>query len=206
MRLIRAIDKLALENRRRHFRVDSVLSVGWREVTAAEIDAIRTDYLAVREFSGEQLQQEQAILQGLHRVEQHYPDLGELLMRLNSKIDALRGEVEAMRQRHQRHNDIANRGHHSVNLSASGMALLLQQPLERDSQLLLQLELPAIGLPLQVVAKVIYSLWQPEESLWRTGMEFEYLFDDDQQLIQHHVMQVQQQQLAQRAQHKPPLA
>ncbi len=128
----------------------------------------------------------------LNNIKQSNPELAQYLELLNSKIDALG------RHLFENESNLQARETTHVNLSATGIAFETTEPYKDGQALSIQLVLLPEEIGIQVYGRVINKK-TPDNNTQLTCIDFEYIREEDQELIIKHNLSKQMKILRERS-------
>ena len=182
--------------RRRYFRIDDrailkyrVLPPGEREAIVARLSRAPATRHALANTFANVSQQMQHLLR---RIEQTEPDIALCLDTLNEKLDML------ARQLSLEASQMADEPVRAVNVSAAGICFEAEDALDPGGLLELRLLLLPSYVGVSAVGTVVRcDETAPEESdlPYRIAVDFDYLRDDDRELLVQHVVRRETEQL-----------
>ncbi len=205
--MIKSMSTTTLPNRRQDFRVETQIKLNRTPFNPEQRENLRRDYFSQRNEQIRSHEQDRLIASAIRRIEPRYPDLADLFIHFYEKLARQQRELieritvlEQQAQPASPHTATDSLEPLAINLSRGGLALFFDEPLPVGSEWLLDITLLPSNQQFKVTAQVIYQLHQPDSPLgsWRMGLEFNYLYEDDERIITQHVMQAQQEQLARR--------
>lgn len=184
--------------RRRYFRIDDEIILVYRSISPQDMpdpEQFQSRFVDCFSLTStlEYLTQESQAQ--LRLIQRDYPDVAKYFEALERKINVLAQAFMVS------HNSLTDQPTHKVNLSASGIAFDTAQFLAEGQILELKMVVPPGLVGIVTFGKVIYCRKQ-EDGLYRTGVDFFSLRDQDREFLIRHVIKRQLTQL--RAQRRSP--
>lgn len=174
------------KERRRYFRIQDTIELGFRVLSAEE--AADPDALLGKGEQLDTVEKELAML--LIQLQAKHPDLSRVFELINRKIDFVHHELE-----HSGRVDMTREYEaRQVDISGCGAAFPVAESLEKDEHLLLQINLPAPYRSVRTVASVISCkpMSSPQGALDKmVRVEFEHIADNDQEILIQYLMKRQ---------------
>ncbi|MCW8887655.1 MAG: PilZ domain-containing protein, partial [Gammaproteobacteria bacterium] len=133
-------------------------------------------------------EREHRIHSGIRNVQIKYPDLGDILVLLNHKIDQI---AHSFNDPHSAQSDeIDSR---PVNISASGIAFFQDSPLGHNTALEMNLTLYLDQQPLKLFGVVVDCIEQKTAEIehYKISVEFDYIIEEDRDELVHYIMKQQ---------------
>jgi hypothetical protein len=173
--------------RRRYFRIDDEIMLVYRTISQEEVpgpEYFQSQFIDHFSLTStlEYLTRESQVQ--LRLIQRDYPEVSKYLETLERKIQVLAQAFMVS------NNHLAEQPTHKVNLSASGIAFDAEQPLAEGQILELKMVVPPVLVGILTFGKVIYCREQPD-GLYRTGVDFLALRDQDREFLIRHVVKRQ---------------
>ncbi len=185
------------EDRRHYFRVEDALQVTYRAIPAEEKDSWLESYR--KGFSGgfsasaEIMVMRQEVVTLMRNIALQYPDIGAYLASLDRRVEVLARHVDAV------YSDLTEQPVRSGNISASGLAMQVENPLEPGTLLEMKLLLLPSHTGMVLPAEVIDCDKADETDIpYLLRVNFSHLREQDRDLLIRHVIQRQSEMLRQR--------
>ncbi len=190
---------IADEERRRYFRVDDAVSLSYHLVPREELSGrlerleqdLESDFTIMRSLAA--ISQQMSGI--MHKIESSEPDVADYLKAIDQKIDLL-GRAFLVQN-----TDLTDQPAEAVNISASGMAFRVKQPVEIGAVLELKiLLLPSFTGILTFAEVVACDQGQEDDDGYSHDLRvnFIHLRDDDQDVLIRHVIRRQSEMLRKR--------
>jgi hypothetical protein len=183
-----------IEERRRFFRIDDAINLYYKIVDEQEVIAaskMTDDVLSSCSLvtALDLLDQESRII--MIRVEKNEPEIAEYLKTLDAKINLLAQAV--MRQG----NDFTESTMCNTNISASGLAIEIDHPIEAGEYLEIKLLLTSCIAVILVYGRVVYCQKNIEDAAmpYQVGIDYVNLNDQDREILIKHIVKRQMQQI-----------
>jgi len=184
----------AIDERRRFFRIDDAINLYYKIVDEQEVIAaskMTDDVLSNCSLvtALDMLDQESRII--MMRVEKNEPEIAEYLKTLDAKISLLAQAV--MRQG----NDFTESTTCNTNISASGLAIEIDHPIEVGEYLEIKLLLTSCIAVILVYGQVVYCQKNTEDGAmpYQVGIDYVNLNDQDREILIKHIVKRQMQQI-----------
>ncbi|MDJ0828112.1 MAG: PilZ domain-containing protein [Rhodobacter sp.] len=169
--------------RRRFFRIDDEVMLGFELIEQGEVDARLDDFwqnehaFSIRNNYNFQIEQQIA---DFNRIEKKMPELARYLSVMQAQIDLITERlVEDERD--------AALTQRPVNISAQGVSFDDEAAPPESALVELNLKLLPSGLRLVIIARVIKVETQPESEQYRISLDFEYVHEADREILIKHV-------------------
>jgi hypothetical protein len=186
---------MALEERRRYFRIDDEINLFYKKVDEKVLS--ETSYISESILSNCSLatalkmaSQETALL--MYRIEKNHPDIADYLKMLETKIDLLSQAITINTVEFQESST------RNANISAAGIAFDSEESLEVGQYLEIKMLLVNCMAVIVVYGIVVYS--KPNEDLdkhfpFTVGVDYINMKEQDRELLIRHVVKRQLQQI-----------
>lgn len=171
------------DERRRFFRIDDEVLLGYEVIEPAEVDARLDDFwqnehvYSIRNNYNFQIEQQIA---DFNKIEQKMPELGRYLSVMRQQIDRITDRLIG-------DEEDAGLVQLPVNISAQGISFSSDQAPPRSALVELKLKLLPSGLRLVIIARVIKVENQPDSADHRVSLDFEYVHEADREILIKHV-------------------
>lgn len=180
------------EDRRRFFRIDDAINLYYKivdEQTVITASKTTDDVLSSCSLitALELLGQESRTV--LYRVEKREPEIAEYLKLMDSKIGLLAQAVI------QQDNSLSESKLCKTNLSASGLAIEVDTPVNEGEFLEVKLFLSSCIAVVMLYGKVIYCRKVDKSSTYQIGIDYINLKDEDREILIKHIVKRQMQQI-----------
>jgi c-di-GMP-binding flagellar brake protein YcgR len=178
--------------RRRYFRIEDRVALTYRvldeETLAAALSRLGAGYPDKLSLASGFATASSQMRHTLERFRKDMPDVASYLEALNEKLDLV---VQLLATTE---NDLANEPTHEVNLSASGISFVADEPVAIDRHVEMKLLLFPSYTCLLCFGTVVHC--DPAEkgrptSLYNIGVDFTHIREEDRDLIVRHVLQRQ---------------
>jgi hypothetical protein len=185
----------AAEERRRFFRIDDAINLYYKVVDEQAVIAaskMSDDLLSNCSLvtALDMLDQESRLI--MHRVERNDPEIAEYLKVIDSKISLLAQAV--MRQG----TDFSKSNLCQTNISASGLSIEIDHPIEEGAFLEIKLLLTSCIAVILVFGQVVYCKKNTREGAsmpYQVGIDYINLNDQDREVLIKHIVKRQMQQI-----------
>ncbi len=173
--------------RRRYFRIDDEIMLVYRSISPEDIPAPEqfqsrfVDCFSLTSTLEYLTQESQA---QLRLIQRDYPDVAKYFEALERKIEVLAHAFMVSNNR------LTDQPTHKVNLSASGIAFDTEQFLVEGQILELKMVVPPALVGIMTFGKVIYCRGRGD-GLYRAGVDFLSLRDQDREFLIRHVIKRQ---------------
>jgi hypothetical protein len=186
---------MALEERRRYFRIDDEINLFYKKVDEKVLS--ETSYISESILSNCSLatalkmaSQETALL--MYRIEKNHPDIADYLKMLETKIDLLSQAITINTVEFQESST------RNANISAAGIAFDSEESLEVGQYLEIKMLLVNCMAVIVVYGIVVYS--KPNEDRdkhfpFTVGVDYINMKEQDRELLIRHVVKRQLQQI-----------
>ena len=196
-------EKEMQQDRRRYFRVDDAVNISYQVVDQGQLpermermeQEVNGDFTVMSSLAA--ISQQMAGV--MHKVEAYNPDIASYLKALDRKIDIL-GRAFLLQ-----HSDVSEQATNMVNISASGVAFHVTEPLEPGALLELKLLLFPSFTGILTFAEVVgcEPLETPDgEFTHATRVNFVHLRESDRDVIIRHVIRKQSDMLREQRQQR----
>lgn len=186
------VNEAITEDRRRFFRIDDAVNLYYRIVDEQTViaasktsDDVLTSCSLVTAL--EVLGQESRSV--LYRIEKKEPEIAEYLKLMDSKINLLSQAVL------QQSNDLSEGSVCNTNLSASGLAIEVDTPIQVGEYIEVKLFLSSCVAVILLYGKVVYCKENTESSSYQIGVDYINLKDEDREILIKHIVKRQMQQI-----------
>lgn len=186
------VNEAITEDRRRFFRIDDAVNLYYRIVDEQTViaasktsDDVLTSCSLVTAL--EVLGQESRSV--LYRIEKKEPEIAEYLKLMDSKINLLSQAVL------QQSNDLSEGSVCNTNLSASGLAIEVDTPIQVGEYIEVKLFLSSCVAVILLYGKVVYCKENSESSSYQIGVDYINLKDEDREILIKHIVKRQMQQI-----------
>lgn len=169
--------------RRRFFRIDDEVMLGFEVIEQASVDARLDDFwqnehaFSIRNNYNFQIEQQIA---DFNKIEKKMPELARYLSVMQAQIDLITERLVEDEQD-------AALSRYDANLSAQGISFSDQISAPVEALVELNLKLLPSGLRLVIIARVIKVEDQPEPGQYRISLDFEYVHEADREILIKHV-------------------
>ena len=183
-------DITTAEDRRRFFRIDDAINLYYKivdEKTVISASKMTDDVLSSCSLATalDVLGQESRVI--LHRIEKREPEIAEYLKLMDSKIGLLAQAVL------QQDNDLSQSKVCNTNLSASGLAIEVETPVNEGEFIEVKLFLSSCVAVILLYGKVIYC--KKNADSYQIGIDYINLKDEDREVLIKHIVKRQMQQI-----------
>ena len=169
--------------RRRFFRIDDEVLLGFEVIEQADVDARLDDFwqnehaFSIRNNYNFKIEQQIA---DFNKIEKKMPELGRYLSVMQAQIDLIterlvEDELDAALTRR------------AVNISAQGISFDYETAPREEALVELNLKLLPSGLRLVIIARVVKVEAQAESGQHRISLDFEYVHEADREILIKHV-------------------
>ena len=169
--------------RRRFFRIDDEVMLGFDVIEPAEVDGRLDDFwqnehtFSIRNNYNFQIEQQIA---DFNKIEKKMPELARYLSVMQAQIDLITERlVEDERD--------AALARYDANISAQGISFEYGTAPPVEALVELNLKLLPSGLRLVIIARVVKVENQPESDRYRVSLDFEYVHEADREILIKHV-------------------
>ncbi len=185
------------DDRRNYFRVEDALQVTYRQIPPEEkeawLESYRKGLSGGFSASAEVMMMRQEVVTLMRNIALQYPDIGAYLASLDRRVEVLARHVDAV------HSDLTEQPIRSGNISASGLAMHVEKPLNPgillEMKLLLLPSYTGMVLPAEVVD---CDKTEDAEMPYLLRVNFSYLREQDRDMLIRHVIQRQSEMLRKR--------
>jgi len=175
------------QERRGFFRIDDNVALSYRLVppgtTSRENSPLRVDEGELLSLGNELERMREVSRILLRHVEKDLPDVARYLAHLESKIDLLAQHIV------MDSDELFVKSTQAVNISGSGIAFTADESLNVGDFIELRFVLMPSLANIKTHSKVVSC--QPDNGKFSVAVEFEYLSDDDRDLLIRHVVKKQ---------------
>ncbi len=180
------------EDRRRFFRIDDAINLYYKvvdEQTVVTASKTTDDILSSCSLitALEVLGQESRTV--LYRVEKREPEIAEYLKLIDSKIGLL-AQAVLQQDKNLTESKLCN-----TNLSASGLAIEVDAPVNEGEFLEVKLFLSSCVAVIMLYGKVIFCRKIEGSANYQIGIDYINLKDDDREILIKHIVKRQMQQI-----------
>ncbi len=172
-----------ISERRRFFRIDDEVMLGFETIEQADVDARLDDFwqnehaFSIRNNYNFQIEQQIA---DFNRIEKKMPELARYLSVMQAQIDLITERLVEDEQD-------AALTRRPVNISAQGMSFDVDSAPAESALVELNLKLLPSGLRLVIIARVIKVENLAESGQYRLSLDFEYVHEADREILIKHV-------------------
>ena len=177
------------EERRRFFRIDDQLGVTWRRLTEEESLGVVVRAENPMDDQSTLSQCNKSIELILPQVTASEPMIGELLGVLDRKLNLV---LERLAENPDREEDFSH-PIQTVNISACGMAMMLEEPLELGDGVYLELLLLPERFIVSTHGRIVGS--SPKDDQYHTRIDFKGMHNEDQEIMIQHLVKRQSAQI-----------
>lgn len=183
-----------MEERRRYFRLDDEVVLDFEPISQDEVKRWKSRQ---RDQRNELAELERDISALLHRLQSHNPVVAGLCDLLNRKLNLLTSPLSPDRKPELTETEIRTR----VNLSACGMAFHTTEPLSESDNLRLQMQLKPSNVPVTLMGTIVgVEHTGDPDAPYLVRVDFEGLREAEQEILIHHLFQLQSRRLQTHAQ------
>lgn len=175
-----------VDERRRYFRIQDTIELGYRLLTAEELE--EPEALLGRGELLDGVEKEIATL--LLQFQSRHPDMVRILELLNRKVDLVHHMIEQEKRLDMTHEYEIRQ----VDISGCGAAFPVEDAYRAGDLLLVQIILPAPFRPVRVIASIVSCkpLQKPLERMRHMArVEFTHMLEKDQELLIQYLMKRQ---------------
>ncbi len=185
---------VSASDRRRFFRIDDTVNIFYRvvdEQTALNSSELNEDLLSSCSLVTALDVLEQESRMSLHWLEKHQPEVADYLKVINSKVNLLAQAVLKQGQ------DFSDSSLCETNISASGLSLGVETPIEEGKYLEIKLLLTSTLAVIVLYGKVVYCKKnnEPEGKPYQIAIDYVNLRESDREILIKHIVKRQMQQI-----------
>lgn len=179
------------DNKRSYFRIRDRVALKLSVIPAGSSRSLANMFEDNRRQSGlaaQFMRETELHRPNLKSIERSYPDIASYIADLESKIQRLAQHSESETL------ELPNKPSHTIDLSASGLALETENPIPVDSMVEIQMRLypcAAVVCMFGIVVRIETVKGLNNKDIPQMGIRFTHIHDDDEELLIRHIHQVQ---------------
>ncbi|MEK9712561.1 MAG: PilZ domain-containing protein [Thalassolituus sp.] len=178
-----------MEERRRYFRLDDEVILDFEAISH---DEARHWKERQQDHRNELAELDRDIAGLLHQMQAQNPVVAQLFDLFNRKINLVNSPLKSSEKSEHTATEVRTR----VNLSACGMAFHTREPLSENDNLRLQMQLKPSNVPVTLMGTVVgIENTGDANSPYLVRINFEGLREAEQEILIHHLFQLQSRQL-----------
>lgn len=182
-----------MEERRRYFRLDDEVILDFETITHEEANQWKINHV---QYQAELAELEQDINSLLAQLQSKNPDITNILDLFNRKVNLLASPLGNKNT----DKEIGQTGMRTrINLSACGMAFHSKEPMAKNARLRVQMQLKPSNVPVSLIGTVVGIEASDNTDIpYLVRVNFEGLREAEQELLIHHLFQLQSRALRKR--------
>lgn len=178
-----------MQERRRYFRLDDEVVLDFEPISNEDVKKWKDRHL---DHQNELSELDRDITGLLHQIRSQNPTVARLLDTFNRKVNLLNSPLAPSYKQDFTQTEVRTR----VNLSACGMSFHTSEPLCESDNIRLQMQLKPSNVPVTLLGTIVaVEHTANPESPYLIRVDFEGLREAEQEILIHHLFQLQTRKL-----------